>query len=158
VEAEVADNSFGGEAVKKFLHEFKQFAMKGNVLDMAVGVIIGGAFSKIVTSMVNDLIMPVLGIFTGRINVADLKLVIRPASETLPELAIGYGNFVQTTVDFLIIGLSIFVAVRLINKLHRKEDEKPAEPAAPPPPPPPSKEELLLSEIRDLLRERRDIA
>jgi len=144
--------------VKKFWQEFKDFAMKGNVLDMAVGVIIGGAFSKIVTSLVNDIIMPILGIFTGRINVAEQRLVIRAATESTPELAVGWGNFVQSTVDFLIIGLSIFTAIRLINRLHRKEDEKPAAPAEPPPPPPPSKEELLLAEIRDLLKERRETA
>lgn len=131
--------------------------MKGNVLDMAVGVIIGGAFSKIVTSLVNDIIMPIMGLLTGRINVAQLRWVIRPASENAAELAIGYGNFIQTTVDFLIIGMSIFIAVRLINRFQRKEEDK-AEPPAPPAPPPPSKEELLLEEIRDILRERREIA
>ena len=143
--------------MRQFLAEFKKFALKGNVLDMAVGVVIGGAFSKIVTSLVNDIIMPIMGVITGRINVAQLRLVIRPASENGAELAIGYGNFIQTTVDFLIIGMSIFVAIRLINRFHRKEEDK-AEQAAPPPPPPPTKEELLLAEIRDILRERRETA
>lgn len=143
--------------MKRFWEEFKSFALKGNVLDMAVGVIIGGAFSKIVTSLVNDIIMPIMGLLTGRINVAQLRWVIRPASENAAELAIGYGNFIQTTVDFLIIGMSIFIAVRLINRFQRKEEDK-AEPPAPPAPPPPSKEELLLEEIRDILRERREIA
>lgn len=143
--------------MKQFWDEFKKFALKGNVLDMAVGVIIGGAFSKIVTSLVNDLIMPILGLVTGRINVAQLRLVIRAASEEAPELAIGYGNFLQTTVDFLIIGMSIFMAIRLINRFYKKEEAK-AEPPAPPAPPPPTKEELLLAEIRDLLRERRETA
>jgi len=143
--------------MRQFLEEFKKFALKGNVLDMAVGVIIGGAFSKIVTSLVNDLIMPLLGLVTGRINVAELRLVIRPASEAAPELAIGYGNFIQTTVDFLIIAFSIFVAIRAINRFQRRQEAK-AEEAAPPPPPAPSKEELLLQEIRDILRERRQSA
>ena len=132
------------------LQEFKKFAMKGNVIDLAIGVIIGGAFGKIVTSLVNDIIMPLLGIVVGRIDLTSLKLVIRPASETLAELSIPYGQFLQTAVDFLIIAFSLFFVTRAIVRFQKKEEEKSQ---APPPPPEPSKEEQLLTEIRDLLRE-----
>mgnify|MGYP001191323565 CR=1 FL=1 len=132
------------------LQEFKKFAMKGNVVDLAIGVIIGGAFGKIVTSLVNDIIMPVLGIIVGRIDLTSLKLVIRPASEALAELSIPYGQFLQTAVDFLIIAFSLFFMTRAIVRFQKKEEEKSQ---APPPPPEPSKEEQLLTEIRDLLRE-----
>lgn len=120
--------------------EFKAFAFKGNVLDLAVGVIIGGAFGKIVTSIVNDLMMPTFGILFGGLNFSELAYQHGKS-------AIKYGSFVQTVVDFLLISASIFIFIKLINKLKRKEDEKPAAPAAP------SKEEVLLSEIRDLLKE-----
>lgn len=127
--------------------EFKKFAFKGNVIDLAVGVIIGGAFGKIVTSLVNDLIMPLIGILIGGINFEDLKYVITPASEEVAETAIRYGAFIQSIVDFLIISISIFLFVTLLSKAKKKEP-------APPPPPPPAqtKEELLLTEIRDILK------
>jgi large conductance mechanosensitive channel len=127
-------------------NEFKKFAFKGNVIDLAVGVIIGGAFGKIVTSLVNDLIMPIIGIFFGGINFSDLKYVIAPANGDIAEAAIRYGAFIQSIVDFLIIAASIFLFVKLISKTKKKE------PAPPPPVPVPSKEEALLTEIRDILK------
>lgn len=136
----------------KFLSDFKAFAMKGNVLDMAVGVIIGGAFGKIVTSLVNDIIMPLIGTVIGGINFTDLKWVIREASEeaSLPEVSLAYGKFLQNTVDFLIIAFSIFVFISAIQRITRKKEK---EAAAPKPAPQPSAEERLLTEIRDLLKE-----
>ncbi|NMB00709.1 MAG: large-conductance mechanosensitive channel protein MscL [Firmicutes bacterium] len=131
--------------------DFKTFALKGNVLDMAVGVIVGGAFGKIVTSLVNDIIMPFLGLIVGRIDLTSLKLVLRHANETTSELSITYGAFLQNVLDFLIISFSIFLAVRLINNLRKKEEDAPPKPAAPPAP---SAEEKLLTEIRDLLRDQ----
>ena len=149
--------------MKKFLQDFKAFAMKGNVVDMAVGVIIGGAFGKIVTSLVNDVIMPLIGLAMGGVNFTELKWVIREAypTEAGKEIAaatLNYGNFLQVTLDFLIIALSIFIMIRIIANLSRKkEEEKAAEPApepAPAPEPEPTKEELLLTEIRDLLKNK----
>ncbi len=129
------------------LKEFKEFAFKGNVIDLAVGVIIGGAFGKIVTSLVNDLIMPILGIILGGINFSDLKLVIRPASNGMEEAAIKYGAFIQSVVDFLIIAVCIFLFVKLANTLTRKKEEekKPEKPSA---------DVVLLTEIRDLLKKK----
>jgi large conductance mechanosensitive channel len=127
-------------------NEFKKFAFKGNVIDLAVGVIIGGAFGKIVTSLVNDLIMPIIGIIIGGINFSDLKYVIAPANGDVAEAAIRYGAFIQSIVDFLIIAVSIFLFVKLLSKTKKKE------PAPPAPVPVPSKEELLLTEIRDILK------
>ena len=140
-----------------FLQDFKAFAMKGNVIDMAVGVIIGGAFGKIVSSVVADVIMPPIGLLVGGVNFTDLKWVMKPAvvedgEEVAAAVTLNYGNFLQVTFDFLIIAFSVFLFVRLLSRLSRK---KPATPAAPPAPPAPSKEELLLTEIRDLLREQR---
>lgn len=143
----------------KFINDFKEFAIKGNVIDMAVGVIIGGAFGKIVTSMVNDMIMPLIGVITGGVNFTDLKWIIQPeklaADGTTVESAavsVNYGMFVQNVVDFLIIAFCIFVAIRLLSKLKRKKEE---EPAAPTPAPEPTNEEKLLSEIRDLLKDKK---
>ena len=138
--------------MKKFLNEFKEFAMRGNVVDMAVGVIIGGAFGKIVTSLVNDIIMPVVGVLTGGTNFSEYKWVIKEGvtqgTEIItPEVAVTWGAFVQTIVDFLIIAFCIFVAIKFINKLSRKKEPEP-EPAAPAGP----TQEELLTEIRDLLR------
>lgn len=147
--------------MKKFIEDFKKFALKGNVIDMAVGVVVGGAFSKIVTSLVNDIIMPFFSLLTKSVKFTDLKLVMRPAElneagEVITaEAAILYGNFLQNIVDFLLIALSIFVCIRLVTKMGeklRKKEEAPAEePAAPPAPPAPTSEELL-TEIRDLLK------
>ena len=136
------------------LKEFKEFALKGNVMDMAVGVVIGGAFGKIVTSLVQDLIMPIMGFFTGGMNYSDLKIVLSPASvnaagEEIAEAAIMYGNFIQATIDFIIIAFAIFIAIKMINKLRRKQEvvEEEAAPAGP-------TEADLLMEIRDLLKEK----
>ena len=129
--------------MKSFIKEFKEFAMKGSVMDMAIGVIIGGAFGKIVTSLVDDLIMPILGIFTGGVNFADLKYVMTEDN------AIAYGAFIQNVIDFLLIALSIFIVSKLINKARRpKEEEEPA-------PEEPAEDVKLLSEIRDLLKDQK---
>lgn len=139
----------------KFLADFKEFALKGNVIDMAVGVIVGGAFGKIVSSLVNDIIMPVISLCTGGTGYENLKYVIKegtPATAdgaaAVEEVAIHYGTFIMNIVDFFIIAFSIFVAIRLAMKLKKKEAE-PAPEAAPEP----TKEEVLLTEIRDLLKE-----
>ena len=130
------------------LKEFKEFAMKGNVIDLAVGVIIGGAFGKIVGSLVNDIIMPVIGLILGRVNLADLKYTLKEAQGTTKALTLNYGMFIQTTIDFLIIAFSIFIVIKVLTKFNRKKEDKKAEP------PSPSKEEELLSEIRDILKEK----
>lgn len=136
----------------KFLTEFKEFALKGNVVDMAVGVIIGAAFGKIVTSLVNDMIMPAIGVLTGGINFTEYKWVIKQAGMkgaeiVTPEVAITWGNFVQTIVDFVIVALCIFIAIKFMNKLKRKQEVKKEAVAAPASP----TQEELLTEIRDLL-------
>ena len=148
-----------------FLQDLKAFAMKGNVVDMAVGVIIGGAFGKIVTSVVNDIIMPPIGLFVGGVNFTDLKWVMKDAipeqlneageviQAAAPAVTLNYGNFLQQTFDFLIIAFSIFLFVSFIKKMSEKKKAEEA-PAAPAPPPAPSKEEILLTEIRDLLKEQ----
>ncbi len=138
--------------MKKFLNEFKEFAMRGNVVDMAVGVIIGAAFGKIVTSLVNDIIMPAVGVLTGGVNFSDYKFIIQKGvtegTEIItPEVAITWGAFVQTIIDFIIIAFCIFVAIKAINRFKRKEEAAP-EPAAPAGP----TQEELLTEIRDLLK------
>ena len=139
----------------KFFQEFKEFAVKGNVMDMAIGVVIGGAFGKIVTSLVSDIIMPVISAITGGLSFTDWKWVIREAvlngeEVVKPEVALTWGNFLQVIFDFLIIALSIFMVVKGINKMKAKL-EKPAEPEAPAAPAGPTQEELL-AEIRDLLK------
>ncbi len=153
----------------KFIEDFKAFALKGNVVDMAVGVIIGGAFGKIVTSVVNDIIMPPLGVLIGGMNVKDLKWEIKEAQpEVLNEageviekavaaVTLNYGAFIQNVIDFLIIALSIYFVIKGITKLStmRKKKEEEAAAATPPAPPAPSKEEVLLTEIRDLLKEKK---
>ncbi len=129
------------------LKEFKQFAFKGNVIDLAVGVIIGGAFGKIVTSLVNDILMPTIGILLGGVSFTDLKYVITPAHGDIAEAAIRYGSFIQSIVDFLIIAVSIFLFVKLITLKKKKEAE-----AIPVAPTVPNAEVVLLEEIRDLLK------
>ena len=133
-----------------FMKEFKEFAMRGSVVDLAVGVVIGGAFGKIVTSLVNDVIMPPIGYLTGGMDFTELKYVIEPADEAneIAEVAILYGNFINVIIEFLIIAFCIFLVIKGINSMKRKEEEAPAAP------PEPSKEEVLLSEIRDLLRSK----
>ncbi|MBQ8670067.1 MAG: large-conductance mechanosensitive channel protein MscL [Oscillospiraceae bacterium] len=135
------------DKVKGFFAEFKEFISRGNVIDLAVGVIIGGAFTSIVNSLVKDVIMPFIGWIFGGIDFTSLKYVITPGTEEIPEAAIYYGNFIQNVVNFLLVAFTIFCMVRLINKFRRKKEE------APKAPPAPSKEEVLLTEIRDLLKE-----
>lgn len=130
--------------MKKFLEEFKLFAIKGNVIDLSVAVIIGGAFGKITTSLVNDIIMPPIGILLGNVNFASLQIMLKGATETAPEVAILYGQFLQTVINFVIIAISVFVVVKVYNKLQKKEEAKPTQKG-------PSQEELL-TEIRDLLK------
>ena len=129
------------EKTSGFLAEFKTFIARGNVMDMAVGVIIGGAFSNITNSLINDIVMPVLGIFTSSVSFAELTLNIDPAVVT-------YGNFIQAVLNFLIMAFVVFCLVKALNRFHKKKE------AAPPPPPGPSAEEKLLTEIRDLLKEK----
>jgi len=131
--------------MKKFMEEFKQFIARGNVMDMAVGVIIGGAFSAITTSLINDIIMPILGIFTGSISFAALSFTVNGA-------VIAYGNFIQAILNFLVMAFVVFCLIKAINRFHRKKEE----PETPPAPPEPSAEEKLLTEIRDLLKEQKD--
>ncbi|MCD8048765.1 MAG: large-conductance mechanosensitive channel protein MscL [Clostridia bacterium] len=133
------------------LKQFKEFAFKGNVIDMAVGVIVGGAFSTIVTSLVNDIIMPIFGYFTAGVNFDSLKIVLSAATEEKEEAAIMYGSFIQNIVNFLIIAVCIFAAITLVNKAMHK-DKKEEAPAAPPAP----TEAELLTEIRDLLKEQKN--
>ena len=137
------------------IKELKDFMTRGNVVDMAVGVIIGGAFGKIVSSLVSDVIMPPIGVLLSGVDFTDLKLVIKEASinaagEAIPAVAISYGSFIQTFIDFMIISIVIFFAIKGINALKNSKEETP-EPTTPPEP---SKEEQLLSEIRDLLKEK----
>lgn len=129
--------------------EFKEFISKGNVMDLAIGVIIGGAFGKIVTSLVDDMIMPILGIILGKINFTALKLVITPAEGDNPEVAVSYGNFIQNIVNFLIMAFVIFLMVKAINKLR-----KPAEVVEEKIEEIPTKEQVLLAEIRDILKNK----
>ncbi len=130
------------------IKEFKAFALRGNVVDMAVGIIIGAAFGRVVSSLVADIIMPPLGMLIGGVDFADLAIVLREAEGDLAAVTLGYGLFIKNVVDFLIIALAIFVAIKTMNALKHKEAD------SPPPPAPPSKEEVLLSEIRDLLKNR----
>lgn len=133
--------------------EFKKFIARGNVMDMAVGVIVGGAFGKISGSLVNDIIMPVISILTGSVDFSDWKWILREAvldengAEIVSAVSINYGTFLSTILDFLIIAFTVFMLIKALNRLHRKREE------APKTPPAPSKEELLLTEIRDLLKE-----
>lgn len=136
--------------VKKVIEDFKSFAIKGNMIDMAVGIIIGGAFGKIITSLVNDVIMPPLGVLIGGVNFTDLKITLKAAEGDLAAVTLNYGNFLQVCFDFLIIAFSIFCFVRLLSKLKSKKEQE----QAPAVPPAPSKEEVLLSEIRDILKEQ----
>ena len=140
-----------------FLQEFKAFAMKGNVMDMAVGVIIGGAFGKIVTSVVNDIIMPPIGLLVGGVDFTDMKLTMKKAvldaagEVVTPAVTWNYGAFIQQVVDFTILAFCVFLLVKVMNRLTKK----PAPAPAPTPEPKPTKEELLLTEIRDLLKEQK---
>jgi large conductance mechanosensitive channel len=137
------------EAAMSVLKEFKEFAVKGNVVDMAVGVIIGGAFGKIVSSVVSDVIMPPIGLLVGGVNFSDLAVVLHEAEGTKPPVLLKYGVFLQTVFDFVIIAGAVFMMVRTLNRL--KTPPPAAAPAAPPEPP---RQEVLLAEIRDLLKNR----
>jgi len=128
------------------LKEFKEFAVKGNVVDMAVGIIIGGAFGKIITSLVGDVIMPPIGVALGGVDFSNLSIIVQEAIDKKPAVVISYGKFLQTIIDFLIITFAIFMAIKAMNSLKKKEAEAPAAPAAPP------NQEVLLAEIRDLLK------
>jgi large conductance mechanosensitive channel len=130
------------------MKEFKEFAVKGNVIDMAVGIIIGAAFGKIVSSFVADVIMPPIGLLVGGIDFTNLAITLKEASGDIPAVVIGYGKFIQTAVDFTIIAFAIFIAIKGINSLKRKEEEAPQAPQEPP------AQEVLLAEIRDLLKNR----
>ena len=142
-----------------FLAEFKTFIARGNVMDMAVGVIIGGAFGKISSSLVNDVIMPAVSMLTGGVDFSNWKLVLKAAVasadgaiDPATEVAIRYGTFLATILDFIIIAFAVFCLIKFINAFHRKKEEASAEPETPPAPPEPSAEEKLLTEIRDLLK------
>ena len=145
--------------MKKFFSEFKDFAMRGNVLDMAVGVVIGGAFGKITTSLVNDIIMPFISILTGGLDFSAWKWVLKAAvldaegAVTSPEVAVNFGTLVSVVLDFIIVAFVIFLLIKGVNKLHKKKEEEPA-PEVPAAPPAPTAEELL-TEIRDLLKEKK---
>jgi len=130
----------------KLINEFKAFAMRGNVVDMAVGIIIGAAFGKIVSSFVNDVIMPPIGLLVGGIDFSDLSLTLKAATESAPAVVLKYGVFINTVVDFIIIAWAIFMVIKAMNSLKKKEEQKPSAP------PKPSEEVVLLTEIRDLLK------
>ena len=136
--------------MKKLLEEFKAFVMRGNVLDLAVGVISGGAFGKIVTSLVNDIFMPIIGMIVGNVDFTTLEIKIGEPVEGVEQAAIKYGMFIQEIINFLIIALCIFMFIKLIAKIQKKKDEEPA------PAPEPTKEEVLLTEIRDALNKMAD--
>ena len=140
--------------------EFREFAMRGNIVDMAIGIIIGSAFGKIISSLVSDVLMPPIGMAIGRIDVKDFKLVLQKAvpavteggqiiKQAVNEVTLKYGMFIQTIIDFMIVAFCIFLVIKVMNRLKKKEEEKPAPPATP------SKEEILLAEIRDLLKEKK---
>lgn len=136
-----------------FAKEFKEFAMRGNVVDMAIGIVIGGAFGRIVSSFVNDVIMPPIGLLIGGVDFSDLKILLKQATvdaagDEVAAVTLNYGVFIQTAIDFIIIAFAIFMVVKAMNAMKKKEEEKPAAPAAPP------KEEVLLTEIRDLLKNK----
>lgn len=131
------------------MKEFKEFAVKGNVVDMAVGIIIGAAFGKIVSSMVGDVIMPPIGVLLGGVDFSNLSITIKAAMDSQPAVVISYGKFLQTLIDFTIIAFAVFMGIKGMNALKKKEEEAPAVPAAP------SNEEVLLMEIRDLLRDKK---
>lgn len=131
------------------LSEFKAFAVKGNVVDMAVGIIIGAAFGKIVSSFVGDVIMPPIGLLIGGVDFSDLAITLKAAEGDIPAVMLSYGKFIQTVLDFIIVAFAIFMGVKAINRLKREEE------AAPAAPPAPSAEEVLLTEIRDLLKQQK---
>ena len=132
----------------KIIQEFKQFAMRGNVLDMAIGIIIGAAFGKIVSSFVADVIMPPIGILLGGVDFSNLSLTLKQGSEGVEPVLLKYGMFINTIIDFVIIAFAIFMVIKAINSMKKKEEEKPSAPPAP------TKSEILLEEIRNELRKK----
>ncbi len=136
--------------MKKFFQEFKEFAMRGNVLDMAVGVILGGAFGKITTSLVNDVFMPLIGMIIGGVDLGKLNIVLKAATDTTEAVTLGIGTFLTTVIDFILVAFVIFLMIKTINRFHKKQEEEPA----PEEPVGPTSEELL-TEIRDLLKEQK---
>ena len=136
--------------MKKFFLEFKEFAMRGNVLDMAVGVILGGAFGKITTSLVNDVFMPLIGMLIGGVDLGKLNIVLKPATDTAEAVTLGIGTFLTTIIDFVLVAFVIFLMIKTINRFRRKKEEEPK----PEKPKDPTTEELL-AEIRDLLKEQK---
>lgn len=145
--------------MKKFFNEFKTFAMRGNVLDMAIGIILGGAFGKIISSLVSDIIMPPIGLIIGGVDFSNLSITLKEASMNTttgildPAVTINYGQFIQLTIDFMIVALAIFVMIRGLNRLtHLREKEEAETPTVAPPP---TKDQELLTEIRDLLKENK---
>ena len=136
--------------MKKFFQEFKEFAMRGNVLDMAVGVILGGAFGKITTSLVNDVFMPLIGMLIGGVDLGKLNIVLKPATDTAEAVTLGIGTFLTTIIDFVLVAFVICLMIKTINRFRRKKEEEPAleEPKGP-------TAEELLTEIRDLLKEQK---
>jgi len=130
------------------LKEFREFAMRGNVMDMAVGIIVGGAFGKIVSSLVNDVLMPPIGLLVGGVDFSNLAVTLKQAAGDAAAVQLRYGMFIQQVIDFLIIAFAIFMVVKAMNSLKRKQEAAPAAPAPPPP------QEVLLTEIRDLLKQR----
>jgi large conductance mechanosensitive channel len=130
----------------KMLQEFRAFAFKGNMIDMAVGIIIGAAFGRVVQSLVKDIIMPPIGMAVGGVDFSDLSIVLKEAAGETAAVTVGYGAFIQTLVDFLIVALAIFVAIKVVNSMQRKEEAAPAAPA------PPSEELVVLREIRDAIK------
>lgn len=132
----------------KMISEFKAFAVRGNVVDMAIGIILGAAFGKIVTSFVNDIIMPPIGLLVGGVDFSDLTVVLKKAVGETPAVTLNYGMFIQVVIDFLIVAFAIFMAIKAMNSLKKKQE------AAPAAPPAPKKEEILLTEIRDLLKNK----
>ncbi len=137
---------------KKFWDDFRKFAFKGNIVDLALAVVIGGAFGKIVSSLVNDIIMPLVGMMIGNIDFKDLKFTIPTVVEGVKGATLTYGMFIQNVIDFMLVALSMFLVIKLFAKFQQKKEE---EPAAPPAPAEPSNEEKLLMEIRDLLKEKK---
>ena len=132
-----------------FIQEFKKFAMRGNVIDMAVGIVLGGAFGSIVSSFVSDVLMPPIGLLLGKVDFSSLHITLRQATADAPAVMISYGTFINTVISFIIIAFSVFLVVRFVNRLEHKKAEEPAAPPAP------TAEEKLLAEIRDLLNEKK---
>lgn len=137
-----------GDITMSMMNEFKDFAMRGNVVDMAVGIVIGGAFGKIVSSFVADVVMPPIGLMIGGVDFSKLAITLQEASGDVAAVSINYGSFIQNVFDFVIVAFAIFMVVKGMNSMKKKEEEKPEEPAKP------SEEQVLLSEIRDLLKQQ----